>query len=347
LDATENKKGLEPTQNAEGPEGSVGVNSRLSAVPEAKRSGAAENKAGIWDAEGVTGGASAAEPAMDAGNAEAAVAAFEKGIEYERLRKERIESEARAAEAQGKAEVEKNKAAAKKINAEMRQAERKWWRGLSAKAKKRRLLGALVVVAVLAVLGFVATQIVLPLSNPAPTSYSATSSLKSAVEVDKLSTVEYTYQGVAEKTEQGLRGEKVKYRIKYETTITAYFNMSEIEFTADETAKIFTAYLPDPQITVNAPTDASKISFMPDNANANISDVLALCQQDAQAEYDNQYMAKQATTNLQHVVEALTLPIVENEGYELRFDSLANYQPTDTTQDAEGTNAEGGQNEAE
>jgi phosphomannomutase len=48
------------TQNAEGPEdpeGSVGVNSRLSAVPEAKPSGAAENKAGIRDAEGVTGGA--------------------------------------------------------------------------------------------------------------------------------------------------------------------------------------------------------------------------------------------------------------------------------------------------
>jgi hypothetical protein len=43
------------SQNAEGSKGSVGVNSRLSAVPEAKPSGAAEAEAGIWDAEGVTG----------------------------------------------------------------------------------------------------------------------------------------------------------------------------------------------------------------------------------------------------------------------------------------------------
>jgi SAM-dependent methyltransferase len=41
-------------QNAEGSVGSVGVNSRLSAVPEAKPSGAADNKAGVRDAEGVT-----------------------------------------------------------------------------------------------------------------------------------------------------------------------------------------------------------------------------------------------------------------------------------------------------
>jgi hypothetical protein len=47
---------LAGAQNAEGSEGSVGVNSRLSAVPEAKPSGAAENEAGNWDAEGVTGG---------------------------------------------------------------------------------------------------------------------------------------------------------------------------------------------------------------------------------------------------------------------------------------------------
>jgi ATP-binding cassette subfamily B protein len=57
---------LDSAQNAEGsegPEGSVGVNSRLSAVPETKRSGVegvAENEAGIRDAEGVTSAASSA-----------------------------------------------------------------------------------------------------------------------------------------------------------------------------------------------------------------------------------------------------------------------------------------------
>jgi phosphoglucosamine mutase len=40
-------------EGGEGSKGSVGVNSRLSAVPEAKPSGAAENEAGIRDAEGV------------------------------------------------------------------------------------------------------------------------------------------------------------------------------------------------------------------------------------------------------------------------------------------------------
>ncbi len=312
LDATENKTGLEPAQNA----------------------------------EGVTGGVSAAEAAMDAGNAEAAAAAFEKGIEYERLRKERIESEARAAEALDKAEVEKNKATAKKINAETRQAERKWWRSLSAKAKKRRLVGVLVVAAVLVVLGVVVTQIIMPLSSPASSNTFATSTLKKAVEVDKLSTVEYTYQGIAEKTEQGLLKESVKYRVKYETTITAYFSMSEIEFSKDEDAKTCTAYLPNPTITVNAPADSSKISFMPDTTKADISEVLTLCQQDAQAEIDSEYMTQQATTNLQHVVEALTLPIIEKGGYTLKFDSLENYSPSADKQNAEYATAEGDQNEA-
>jgi phosphomannomutase len=65
-------------QNAEGPEGpegSVGVNSRLSAVPEAKPSGAAENKAGVRYAEGVTCASSApATPPTAAGKSLAASA---------------------------------------------------------------------------------------------------------------------------------------------------------------------------------------------------------------------------------------------------------------------------------
>jgi hypothetical protein len=49
------------TQDAEGSEGSVGVNSHASAIPEAQPSGVAENTE-IRDTEGVTGADAANEP---------------------------------------------------------------------------------------------------------------------------------------------------------------------------------------------------------------------------------------------------------------------------------------------
>jgi DNA-binding CsgD family transcriptional regulator len=65
-------------QGGEGPVGSVGVNCRLSAIPEAKPSGVAENKAGIWYAEGVTGAPAVAATVTDDEGATGNVTACEK-----------------------------------------------------------------------------------------------------------------------------------------------------------------------------------------------------------------------------------------------------------------------------
>jgi ATP-binding cassette subfamily B protein len=67
-------------KGAEGPEGSVGVNSRLSAVPEAKPSGAAENEAGIWDAEGPAGAINVAQ-ALEISQSDTFVSEMEGGTQ--------------------------------------------------------------------------------------------------------------------------------------------------------------------------------------------------------------------------------------------------------------------------
>jgi hypothetical protein len=88
-------------QNAEGSKGSVGVNSRLSAVPEAKPSGVAENKAGIRDAEGVTGDTSSA--ADDEARAKAELEAKLAAMDPEKAAKVRAAMEAKARKAQKEA----------------------------------------------------------------------------------------------------------------------------------------------------------------------------------------------------------------------------------------------------
>ena len=102
---------------------------------------------------------------------------------------------------------------------------------------------ALVVVRAVALVGFFGFILPSMLDND-ETQYLTTSDLKSAVDIDSLSTVDYTYHGIVEKHGRFLWMDRVDYRVKYEAHIRASYTMSDIQFGIDKENKVVTAYLP-------------------------------------------------------------------------------------------------------
>ena len=180
---------------------------------------------------------------------------------------------------------------------------------------------ALVVAAAL----FVFFACVLPwITDNHETQVLTTSDLKSAVDIDSLSTVDYTYHGIVEKHGRFLWMDRVDYRVKYEAHIRASYTMSDIQFGIDEENKVVTAYLPKAQVG-EPQLDNSKFGYLPENATADMKDVLSLCRKDAADEVDKKEIKKQADASLQDTVKALALPLIEDE-YKLVFKPLAEYK---------------------
>ena len=182
---------------------------------------------------------------------------------------------------------------------------------------------ALVVVIAVTLVGFFAFILPSMLDND-ETQYLTTSDLKSAVDIDSLSTVDYTYHGIVEKHGRFLWMDRVDYRVKYEAHIRASYTMSDIQFDIDEENKVVTAYLPKAQVG-EPQLDNSKFGYLPENATADMKDVLSLCRKDAADEVDKKEIKKQADASLRDTVKALTLPLIEDD-YKLVFKPLTEYK---------------------
>lgn len=153
--------------------------------------------------------------------------------------------------------------------------------------------------------------VVLPLAlDNDETQYLSESSLKQAVDIDDLSTVDYVYTGIAEKTGKFLWADTVDYRVRYEAHIRASFDMSAIRFEIDEEGKMVTAILPEAKIEPPI-VNEDEFGFLPENAKADIAEVIGLCREDAANEFDERQIREEANRNLEDVVKALTLPLLD------------------------------------
>lgn len=186
--------------------------------------------------------------------------------------------------------------------------------------KVKLIMGMAVALLLIGFFGFILPSM---LDND-ETQYLTTSDLKSAVDIDSLSTVDYTYHGIVEKHGRFLWMDRVDYRVKYEAHIRASYTMSDIQFGIDEENKVVTAYLPKAQVG-EPQLDNSKFGYLPENATADMKDVLSLCRKDAADEVDKKEIKKQADASLRDTVKALTMPLIEDE-YELDFKPLTEYK---------------------
>lgn len=208
---------------------------------------------------------------------------------------------------------------------EAEEANDKWGKKVAKLFGKLSTKVKIALVVVIAAALFVFFRGVLPwITDNHETQYLTTSDLKSAVDIDSLSTVDYTYHGIVEKHGRFLWMDRVDYRVKYEAHIRASYTMSDIQFDIDEEHKVVTAYLPKAQVG-EPQLDNSKFGYLPENATADMKDVLSLCRKDAADEVDKKEIKKQADASLQDTVKALTMPLIEDK-YELDFKPLAEYK---------------------
>lgn len=210
----------------------------------------------------------------------------------------------------------------------------------AVRIKVKSLPMLIAIVAAIAAAGYLIPAVVLPLLLPPPENqHFSASALEEVVNINKLSTVDFYYSGIAEKHRQndGAKSQRaVDFRIRYTANIRVSFNMSEISFgQPNEEAKTITVHLPEPLIEISG-IDPSSISYLPEGRkNVELAEVISLCREDATREVrEDVQVNERAYSNLEDTIKGLTLPIVGNE-YTLVF-----VRPSDEGVDIESSESE-------
>lgn len=142
------------------------------------------------------------------------------------------------------------------------------------------------------------------------------STLQNAVKVAELSTAQYTYNGIAE-VYRDESHKKVKCRILYNSTVKAGINFEDVDFDVDNDNKIVTAILPAVKILANTVTE-DELSFIPSNSKIDLPEALSACKEDAEREAkESAALMESAEKNAKSAVEAIVLPFLEQDGYQL------------------------------
>lgn len=153
-------------------------------------------------------------------------------------------------------------------------------------------------------------------NNAKKSTITTESQLEKVVNVSKLSSAKFSYNGIAVKKDDEGRDE---YHVKYKSTVTASFSMDDIKFDEDKEAKKVVVSLPAPQI--DSPViDSSSLDFFERDPDVDLQEVITLCKQDALDEVKaDSGITSIATDNIKKTVEALTKPILEEKGYTLEY----------------------------
>lgn len=142
--------------------------------------------------------------------------------------------------------------------------------------------------------------------------------LQDAIDIDKISSAEFVYNGIAERYDEE-KPEEVDCYISYEANVKVGIEMKDVEFKIDEDKKIITPILPS--ISINIVTlEEDGISYIPKNPDISLKEVIELCKKDAMNEANkSQKLREVAEENLKSTIEALLMPILDNTGYSLQW----------------------------
>lgn len=147
------------------------------------------------------------------------------------------------------------------------------------------------------------------------------STLMDAVDISELSTAQYTYKGIVTKYSNE-KQTRIKCRIYYEAKVKAGIDMGEIDFNIDEENKVVRPILPAIKITVKS-VDESSIDYMPSNTKIDLKEVLSLCKDDVEKEaMSSMELLNTAENNLKSIIEALLYPILEHQGYIIKWEEI-------------------------
>lgn len=164
------------------------------------------------------------------------------------------------------------------------------------------------------------------------TTYLSSAQLEEIVNISKLSSAEYTYNGVAEIRDAN---GNVTQRIYYESRVSAGIDMRDIAFDVNSETKTVFPVLPD--ITIYDPSvDESSFEYMPSNPSMSLTEIISACKNDARNEIESHGQIYQtAKENLESTITALTLPLLEDYGYTIEWNTSADEEAPETPQESQ------------
>ncbi|MBR5508534.1 MAG: DUF4230 domain-containing protein [Lachnospiraceae bacterium] len=145
------------------------------------------------------------------------------------------------------------------------------------------------------------------------------SNLMEAIDVSELATSEFIYNGIAE-VYADEKKEKVKYYIRYDARIRAGIDIKNVKFNIIKDEKIIEVALPEIEIFTPPSIASDSLSYIPSEKTYDLKEVLETCEADVLRESEAATELKiSAKENLKVIIEALLNPIIEPEGYEIRW----------------------------
>ena len=139
------------------------------------------------------------------------------------------------------------------------------------------------------------------------------SSLQKIIEINELSTVDYTYNATATKTKED--GSEIMYHVAYEGTVTAGIDFHEISFDLNEEEKIITITIPEVEIhNISVNMGTMDYIFTKDKYETETisQEAYKLCKSDLKKRIEDEELLKNtAKENAISSVEALFKPWIE------------------------------------
>ena len=139
------------------------------------------------------------------------------------------------------------------------------------------------------------------------------SSLQKIIEINELSTVDYTYNATVTKTKDD--SSEIMYHVAYEGTVTAGIDFHEIDFDLNEEQKIITITIPEVEIhNISVNMGTMDYIFTKDKYETETisQEAYKLCKADLKKRIeDEELLKKTAKENAISSVEALFKPWIE------------------------------------
>ena len=181
------------------------------------------------------------------------------------------------------------------------------------KAMTTKLVGLIVVVALLVVLLVVLGPKIIELITSGQAKTVTTTKLEKAININELSSAEFVYNGIVQVYEN--QSEKLKYNVRYDASVKVGIQMDKVSFEINQEMKTIKPILPEISIN-NIIINPSNIGYIPENASVDLKEAFAACKKDAQEEASKtKELYDVAEENVKSTIEALLYPILESDGY--------------------------------
>lgn len=191
----------------------------------------------------------------------------------------------------------------------------KFIKGLS---QKTRIIAVLVAVLIIGICVF----ILISQNKEGQVTTISESSLQKIIEIDELSTVDYTYNATATKYAED-NAEKVEYYVAYEGTVTAGIDFHEIDIDVNEEEKIVTFTIPEVEIhSIRVDMGKMDYIFIKDKFETETvsQEAYKLCKADLKKRIDKEDLIyNTAKENAISSVEALFKPLIETVDKEYKI----------------------------